>query len=231
MSLFKKGVDIVRANLHDLLDEAEDPEKMLNLYLEDAKEGLEESKTALHLTVTSEKMLQEQWDQTEEDQKLWTARAETAAKKQKADLVQQAVNERRSAETHLNSLRGPLASAKADADKLKSQVEILEQKIEEASRNRFVLIARAKAAKGKKTSSDALAKVQASDPTSVIGSMEEKVARMEAEAEASEELTTSHRQNLEDQFRALESDDGSGGKTVDDEVAALLAKHAKPVTT
>ena len=70
MSLFKRGLDIARANLNDLLGKAEDPEKMMNLWLNDAKAGLQESRVALHDAIEAEKLLQGQWDEAMRDQKL-----------------------------------------------------------------------------------------------------------------------------------------------------------------
>ena len=228
MSLFKRGLDIARANLNDLLGKAEDPEKMMNLWLNDAKAGLQESRVALHDAIEAEKLLQGQWDEAMRDQKLWAERQELAARKQNAELTTQAVSERHSTEARLESLKGPLADAQAQSKVMRSQVDVLERKIVEADRNRMSLIARAKAAQGKKRASDAISRVQSSDPTSVVSSMEDKIRHMEAAASASDELTHSHRGDLEDQFKSLET---SGGQSVDDEVAALLAKNKPAVST
>lgn len=42
MGLFKKLKDLLEANISDLINKAEDPEKMLNLYIERATEELKE---------------------------------------------------------------------------------------------------------------------------------------------------------------------------------------------
>jgi phage shock protein A len=229
MSLFKRGADILRANLNDLLAKAEDPEKMLNQYILDAQDGLQQSRVAVHDAITAEKDLQSQWDAASADVATWERRATLAESKGDANLLTQAVTERRKAQNRLDGLKDPLATAQAQTKAFKTQVDAIAERIAEAAQKKDSLVARAKMAKARQATADTLTKVQADDPASNINSMEAHIRHLESAAAASEDLLHTHRSDLEDQFRALETEHDGG--SVADEVAKRLAKNqAAPVT-
>lgn len=221
MQLFKRAVDIVRANLSELLTHAEDPEKMLNLYLQDAHEHLREARTAVHDALTAQNEVQSQYDKLNEEAAHWAKRAEQAVQKGADDLAREALVQKKKAETRLESLKEPLATTKAQAQTARDQLRALEEKISEAEAKRDTLIARAKMARASKKTAETLASISSTDPLAGMSSMEAKIQHMEAEAKASGELLKTHRDDLEEKFQELE-----GGSSVDDELAALKAKHA-----
>ncbi len=221
MQLFKRAIDIVRANISDLLSSAEDPEKMLNLYLQDAREHLQEAKTAVHDALTAQNEVQSQYDRLSEEVAHWSKRAEQAVAKGADDLAREALVQKKKAETRLESLKAPLAQTKAQAEAARDQLHVLEEKIAEAEGKRDTLIARAKMARASKKTAETLASISSTDPLAGLSSMESKIQHMEAEAKASGELLKTHRDDLEEKFQELE-----GGASIDDELAALKAKHA-----
>ncbi len=226
MELFKRAVDIIRANISDLLSKSEDPEKMLNLYLQDAREHLQEARTAVHDALTAQNEVQSQYDRLSEESAHWAKRAEQAVQKGADDLAREALVQKKKAETRLESLKEPLAQTKAQAQTAQDQLHVLEEKISEAESKRETLIARAKMARASKKTAETLASISSTDPLAGMSSMEAKIQHMEAEAKASGEMMKTHRDDLEEKFQDLE-----GGASVDDELAALKAKHTpKPPT-
>jgi phage shock protein A len=221
MQLFKRAVDIVRANLSELLSKAEDPEKMLNLYLQDAREHLQEARTAVHDALTAQNEVQSQYDKLNEEVAHWAKRAEQAVQKGADDLAREALVQKKKADARLESLKEPLAQTKAQAQTAREQLHVLEEKISEAEAKRGTLIARARMAQASKKTAETLASISSTDPLAGMSSMEAKIQHMEAEAKASGELLKTHRDDLEEKFQELE-----GGSSVDDELAALKAKHA-----
>jgi len=220
--LFKKMSDIIRSNISALLEEAEDPEKMIKLYLEDAESHLPEAKAAVHAAIQAEKELQAKYDVLKADVSLWAQRADNAVKKEKDDLARQALEQKRATQEKLAKLEGPLAQAKTQATKARSDLSVLESKVEEARDEGQILIARAKSAKAIKGTADALAGIKSHDPLAGIRSMETKIASQEAAAAASTEVAgiDSEKVILEKEFRALD------GPSVEEELAALKKKHA-----
>ncbi len=71
MAIFKRAADIIRANINELLSRSEDPEKMLNLYLEDANQHLQEARTAVHDALTAQNEMQSQYDKSAEELDHW----------------------------------------------------------------------------------------------------------------------------------------------------------------
>ncbi len=221
MQLFKRAIDIVRANISELLSGAEDPEKMLNLYLQDAREHLQEARSAVHDALTAQNEVQGQYDRLSEEVAHWGKRAEQAVAKGADDLAREALVQKKKAEARLESLKAPLAETKAQAQTAREQLHVLEEKIAEAEGKRDTLIARAKMASASKKTAETLASISSTDPLAGMSSMESKIQHMEAEAKASGELLKTRRDDLEEKFEELE-----GGSSVDDELAALKAKHA-----
>jgi len=219
MGLFKRAADIVRANLNELLESAEDPEKMINLYLEDAREHLQEARNAVHTALSAEKSLQMQWDDANNDVQVWQKRAELAVSRANDGLAKEALEKKKAAERRRGSLDTPTSQTKAQANKARHDLQLLEERIQEAETNRTVLIARAQAAKAMKSTADAVAGISSHDPLRAMGSMEEKIQRMEAEAAASAEMIDAGVSSSERDFREMES-----GSSIDDELAALKRK-------
>lgn len=221
MGLFKRAADLVRANLNELLDSAEDPEKMINLYLEDAHEHLKEAKVAVHTAITAEKTLQMQYNNASVDADIWQKRAELAVSQKRDDLAREALTRKKSVEQRFSGLKTPLEQAGAQANKARHDLGLLEERIQEAENNRTVLIARAQAAKAMKKTADAVSGISSHDPAAAMSSMEQKIQRMEAEAAASAEMVDAGSSTSEREFRELES-----GSSVEDELAALKNKIA-----
>jgi phage shock protein A len=223
MALFKRAADLIRANINDLLSKAEDPEKMLNLYLEDAREHLKEATAAVHDALTAQNELQAQFDKASEEAAHWQQRAEQAVQKGNDNLAREALLQKKKADARVESLKSPLEQTKAQSQAAREQLRTLQDRVGEAESKREMLIARAKMAQASKKTAETLASLSSTDPLAGMGSMESKIQHMEAEAKASNELLTTHRDSLEEQFRDLDS-----GSSVDDELAALKAKHNKP---
>ena len=129
MALFKRAVDVVRANLNELIAGAEDPEKMINLYLGDAREHLVEAKQAVHACLTAEKTLQAQWNENEKEVGIWGRRAELAVTKGNDELAKEALTEKKKFEIRMESLREPLANSKKQSESAISMVQSLEDRI------------------------------------------------------------------------------------------------------
>jgi len=221
MAIFKRAADIIRANINELLSMAEDPEKMLDLYLEDANHYLLEARTAVHDAMTAQNEMQNQYDKAAEERDHWQNRAEQAVQKGNDTLAREALVQKKKADARLDSLKEPLAQTKLQSQAAREQLHTLEDRIAEAQSKRDVLIARAKMAKASKKTAETLASVSSTDPLAGMSSMESKIAHMEADAQATNDLLKTHRDDLEEQFQELE-----GGSSVDDELAALKAKHA-----
>ena len=98
MGIFKRLSDVIKANLNDLLNRAEDPEKMLNQMLIEMKEQLADAKRQVAVAIADEKKLKRQLDQQTEQSQMWEQRAMQALQAGKEELARQAIVQRNEAQ-------------------------------------------------------------------------------------------------------------------------------------
>ena len=105
----------------------------------------------------------------------------------------------------------------ATGGQLKDALRQLQAKIEEASRKKNLLIARAKRAEAQKQIQQTMGSLSGTSSFDTFDRMAQKVDQVEAEAEAYKELGTgSAEQKLEDKFKELESSDTGTDKLLED---------------
>ncbi|OGG51412.1 MAG: hypothetical protein A3F84_26530 [Candidatus Handelsmanbacteria bacterium RIFCSPLOWO2_12_FULL_64_10] len=222
MSIFKRATDVIRANLSSLIDSAEDPEKMIDLFLEDAREQLAEAKRAVHEAIASSKEIEQQVQEYGEQTERWGKRAEEAVLKDRDDLAAKALAERQRYTQLRQKLLDPLETSQKNVEQAKGRLAELEQKIEEAENRRAELKARARVAKAEMKVSKGLAGIDKADALGDMDRMEEKVKRMEAQAAAASEMADEEKKtDLEEEFAKL------GQGSVEDELTVLKKKLGK----
>lgn len=220
MGIFGRISDIISANINDLLDRCEDPEKMLAQIIREMEEKIQECRTGVAKAIAAEKQLRRELDSNEHQAAEWDKRARQAVDQGKDDLAREALLRKKEHADLAGSLTGQWEQCKATADKLKASLRALEAKVAEARRKKDTLIARQRAAEAQKEISGSLASLDASSSFSKFDRMERKVNQLEAEAGAATELAT-RENDLEAAFKEMES--GSG---VDDELAKLKQEAA-----
>jgi len=214
--IFSRMTDIVKANINDLLDRAEDPEKMIKQMVIEMEEAVNKATTAVGSAIANEKQLERSYNDKNKLTVEWQARAVKAVNAGRDDLARQALEKKNMFERSANDLEQPLAEAKKSSLIMRQQLEQLKSKLDEARVRQGTLIARHRAAKAKKQISQSLAGI-GSGAFANFDKYEQKVLKTESEAEAFAELageTTS----LDDEFAKLEA-----GGAVEDELALLKA--------
>ncbi|MBN2441066.1 MAG: PspA/IM30 family protein [Spirochaetales bacterium] len=210
MGIFKRLSDVVKANINDLISKSENPEKMLNQMLIDMNEHLIESKKGVASSIADEKRLERQMKENLEKAKEWESKAMIALKAGKEDLAKQALLRKQEYANYHNELKPQWEAQHAAVTKLKDSLRVLQQKIEEASRKKNILIARAKRADTTKKIQQTMGNMKNNNAFDVFDRMSEKVDKLESEADALAELEDmSADGDLESQFKALESSDTS----------------------
>jgi len=225
MGLFQRMAQVIKANLNDLISKAEDPKKMLEQIIIDMQEQLGEAKKEVAKAIADEKRLYAQMQEQKELADKWSKRAELAVQKGDDNLAVEALKRKKEAESLASEYEAQWTKQKEVADQLKIGIQELQNKIEEASRKKNLLVARQKRAEAQKTIQNTMSKLSDTSAFDSFARMEEKVKQIEAEAEAETELNKSLKgEDLDDKFKQLEK-----GSTSDvaDELAALKAKLNK----
>ncbi len=206
MGLFSRLGALLKSNLNDLISKAEDPEKMLNQVLVDMKTQLVEAKKQVAVAIGDEKRLKKQWDEQVNQAKEWERKAMLAVQANDDELAKDALMRAKEHEELCNQFEGQWVHQKDAVEKLKSQLRVLNNKIEEAKRKRNILIARQKRAEAQKAIQTTMAGLSDTSAFDTFDRMAEKIEAIEAEAEASSELAGELQgDTLTQRFRALEA--------------------------
>lgn len=219
--IFERINMILRANINDILDRAEDPEKMLNQIIRDMEEAIQDARIQVRDMLAQEKLLEAQQRDSQKLVDEWSRKAEMAVTQNRDDLAREALKRKQDYGAQLDVYTAQLVDQEALVGKLRTELSELESKYESAKRNKDTLIARQRAARAKEDIAKKAAQIQSiPDFSSEFGRMEQKVREAEARAAATAEMGEA-RTAADREFEALED------PAIEDELAALKAKLGK----
>ncbi|HEY9724737.1 MAG TPA: PspA/IM30 family protein [Oscillatoriaceae cyanobacterium] len=216
MGLWDRFSRMLKSNINDAIDKAEDPEKMLKQIVEELNEDLLKVKTQVATAIATEKQLFAKAQQLQEEADQWAKKAELAVSKGDDALAREALTRKTTAQTTADGFKTQWEEAKKSVAMLKENLARLEAKISEAQTKKELLIARHRRAEAEKRIQTTLSQTGGGNALSAFERMEAKVSEKEAQAAAYGELNAS---SLENRFEALSA------PNVEDELAALKAKH------
>jgi len=189
MAIFSRLVDLLKANINDLIDKAEDPEKMLKQIIIDMEEQLQKATQGLGQIMASERQTKKQLEEAAEQSKMWEGRAKTALKAGNEDLAKQAVDGKLKADANVKQYQQMHEELAAQVETVRDQVNILKQKLDEARSRQAMLTARAQVADARKGVAKAIGGIDGSGAFAKMDKMERKIAQEEAEADAQFEIS------------------------------------------
>lgn len=219
VGLFDRISRVMRSWVNAVVGAAEDPEKMLEQSMIEMQDNLVSLRQAVAQAIASQKRLEQQFNQNQQQAMEWERRAKIALQHGDEQLALEALNRKKTAMNAAMALKGQLEQSVTQVDTLKKQMQQLESKIAEAKTRKEMLVARARAAKASEQIQQTFSKVNINAPMAAFERMEEKVMEMEARSQAVAELNAD---TLEAKFAALES--GS----VEEDLARLKAELASP---
>ncbi len=221
MSIFSRVSDIFKSNLNSLLDNAEDPEKMIAQAIREMEVELMRATSGAAKAIASEKQLKNELERHRQESEIWQGRAVQALESGREDLAAKALGRKKEEERLAEGLQPQWEQSSELTQKLKTQIGQLKSKIDEAKRRKGQLAARQRAAEAQKSVSKTLGSLGAGRTAfSTFDRMEEKVREMEAESQAMTELQGGAEDDLAKEFDNIDSD-------VSAELAALKSSLAK----
>jgi phage shock protein A len=219
MGIFSRFAGLIKSNLNDLINKAEDPEKMLTQMLLDMQSQLVEAKKQVAVAIADEKRLKKQLDNEAAAAGEWEKKAMLAVKASNDNLAREALMRQQEHAKLAEGYQGQWDGQRAAVEQLKSALQQLNAKIEEAKRKKNLLVARAKRAEAQKTIAETMHGLQDTSAFETMNRMEEKITQLEAQTEAHMELAASSGEDhLDQQFKQLEAGNA------DDALSALKAK-------
>ena len=215
MGLFKRVNDIVTANLNELVDGFEDPEKMLRQAIREMEAALRSALDGAAKVIANEKLLTRQIDEHRRQAAAWRQRAETAVGADDDATARRALRRKAEHETLRAAMEDQLAAANIASGKLRRQIEAMRVRLAEARRKLLTLTARHRAAEARKRFVSDLGGVSIHDEAfGRFDRLSERIEQAEAEAEALVELAGG------------EADDEASEPEIEVELQALKEKCA-----
>ena len=126
MGFFDRISRLLRANLNDLVNKAEDPVKILEQSVDDMQSDLVKLRQAVAMAISSQKRLKSQADQAQSQSRTWYERAELALQKGKEDLARDALTRRKAFQESFSGLNNQLQAQHGQVDMLKRSLGALE---------------------------------------------------------------------------------------------------------
>ena len=216
MAILERFNSIIKANINVLLDKLEDPEKMIDQYLEDMMKDLAEVKMSTAEVIADETRTKRLVDDNQAESAKYAEFAKKALVSGNEGDARTFINKKQELENVGAGLMTAYAAAHENAIKMRQMHDKLTSDIEELKARRMMIKSKVKVAKTQETLNEATKKI--SGAKSAFERMEEKASRMLDEANAMADL------NMEpiDEAKALEEKYASmGNASVDEELIKL----------
>ena len=142
MALLERVATLIKANLNDLLDKAEDPDKLLKQLLLDMQNQFMQLKTQLAMAIADQHQLEKKAQENLELHKEWVRKAELAVAKNEEELARIALDRAVTYERAAQNFSQQVEDQSHQVRSLRAALHDLEQKITETKAKSELLIAR-----------------------------------------------------------------------------------------
>jgi phage shock protein A len=145
MSIFSRLSDIINANISSLLDKAENPEKMIRMVIQEMEETLVEVRSGTAKVIAEKKTLTRRADKLRKQAVSWEEKAELALSKGREDLAKAALLEKSNINAGVDITEKDLVKLDETLDKLSTEIEQLQAKLNDARARQKTLLMRTSA--------------------------------------------------------------------------------------
>jgi phage shock protein A len=204
MGIFTRFRDIISSNINAMLDNAEDPEKLIKLMIREMEDTLVELKVACAGAMASSKKVARQLENIGERAGYWEEKAKLAVGKGRDDLAREALIEKRRYTSRKDVLEDELQDHNSLVDQYQDDIRQLEEKLKSARDKERMLIQRQIHAQRKKRAQEEIRRVDSSEAMVKFEELENRIERMEAEADL---VNYGVKTNLEEELEKIGADD------------------------
>ena len=184
MAIFERISDLVRANINDLIDKAENPEKMVKQIIIDMEDQLRKATQGLGTAMGSLNQVKKQLDNAQEQSNVWQSKAKACLEQGNEELAKKALENKVNQDKMVAQYQEMTTSMEAQVNEIKSQIDILKQKLEEARSKQAMLVARSQMADAKSQMAKTLGNMDSKSAFAKMDKMEKKVEQKESQADA-----------------------------------------------
>ena len=203
MAVLERVATLVRANLNDLIDRAEDPEKMLKQVILDMENQLLQVKTQVAISMADQHMLEKKQAEQQDKAAEWMRKAELAVDKGQEDLARAALERYQSFTQLAAGYAQQVNDQRLQVETLRSALGKLEQKLAEAHAKSDLLVAQHRRARALGKATDAQLAIGDRSNVASFDRLRQKVIHAEAVSQAKSELVSD---DVDRRFEALEKE-------------------------
>jgi phage shock protein A len=222
MGIFNRLNRVIKSNLNALIDQAEDPEKMIGQTVADMKAGLSRARSELVQAMGTAKRLEKQAAELDEEAGTWERKAVLAIEQNDEDLAREALRRKARTVAEAERTRGRAAEQEQAAKAMKDQLGLLEAKLDDLKARQKTLAAQVRQARLEPSAGLQVSEKLGGGAFADLERMGDQIDQLDAEVEAHHLLEDPKRADLDARFDALEREQGDDG--IEDELAALKAK-------
>ena len=227
MGILTRIFNLFRATTSDLLDKAEDPEKMIKQMISDLEDQKKKAKDQMTDALALQKRVERDTDKEHKEAEKWEQKAILAVQNEKDDLAKEALTRKNEHLRRALDFEKQLEMHRNNADSLKESYQTMEDKINEIKRKQGLLSVKQKQAEAQEKIYKTIEDLgDTSGVMDTIERAEEKVENLQARAEAYQEISMeSDQESLEKKFKELEHE----SPDMEMELLELKKRAALPV--
>jgi len=203
MALMERVSALIRANLNDLIDKAEDPEKMLKQVILDMENQMMQVKTQVAIAIADEHLLAKKQKENESKIAEWMRKAELAVDKGDDELARAALERTETVRRMAEALDEQVTDQRTQTESLRTALRKLEHKLAEARHRCDLLIAQHRRSRVVRRAAEAQMAIGGDKHTATADRLRRRIEHEDARSTA----TVMMAESVDDRFEALERDD------------------------
>lgn len=215
MGIFSRTRDIIAANFNDMLDKADDPQKMIRMIILEMEETLVEVRASAARTIADQKEMHRHTIKLDKLQADWGEKAQLALSKDREDLARAALVEKKKAADMSDQLKQEIAVLDDALRAYEQDINKLQNRLREARSRQTAIAARLESAENRVKLRSLMTEERVDDALSRFDQLERRVDYAEGRAEALS-ITDGKSPSLADEIAALE-----GADAIDDELEQM----------
>ncbi|MCA0976870.1 phage shock protein PspA [Qipengyuania flava] len=216
MGIFSRTRDIIAANFNDMLDKADDPQKMIRMIILEMEETLVEVRASAARTIADQKEMHRHTVKLDKLQSDWGEKAQLALSKDREDLARAALVEKKKAADMADQLKEEITILDDALRAYEQDIHKLQNRLREARSRQTAIAARLESAENRVKLRSLMTEERVDDALSRFDQLERRVDYAEGRADALNISDGAGKPSLSDEIAALE-----GADAIDDELAEM----------
>lgn len=216
MGIFSRTRDIIAANFNELLDQADDPAKMIRMIILEMEETLVEVRASAARTIADQKEMHRHSVKLDKLQTDWGEKAQLALSKDREDLARAALVEKKRAADMADQLKQEIAVLDDALRAYEQDIQKLQNRLREARSRQTQIAARLESAENRVKLRSLMTNERVDEALARFDQLERRVDYAEGRADALSIADGAAKPTLADEIAALE-----GADKIDEELEAM----------